>query len=794
MEKKSIFMQEGPPFMSNNNFHSGTALISFIKSTFQKFYELQKYDINHTTGSDCHGLPSEMHTMKMLNLKSVEDIKKYGIDNFNEKCKEIILQNEIIWDETFHKLGRDTKEHYRTMDENYMNNVIWAYNKLNEMGLIYKGYKVLPYSYGAQCCLSNFEANENYQKTNTNSIYVKFNTEIGDLLVWTTTPWTLVANQALAINENLTYYVNDQNIISCKPEGKTLPKKWYVNLKYKPIFNYYNISGDIIHADFVKNDETGIVHLCPFFGEDDFDTIGCKNPELCPINSDGTYNKIIPDYEGRLIFDCNKDIINQLKKLGAWYKTKGITHNYPYCPRTNTPLIYKISEEIFVKVSELKEKILKLNEDVIWYPKYLNKQFIDWITNAKDWCISRRRFFGTKIPNTDFVFDCWFESGCSPFAQHEGIGNFIKSDFVYEGLDQYNHYYYTMFVICSALFNESPCKRFLCSGIIMDEKGQKISKSKGNFINPLDIINKYGADAYRLYLLNSPVIKGEQIKFKENDIFKMKSILIQLANAKKLYKEYKHHITCVNKSHIFNEWILNKVISLNIKITNKLRNYELDGCVRLLLKFIEIFCNIYLKYMRIIIKDKNSKYVTSTLLTIKKVFNIFGTTAYPFMPFFNKKVLTYTEYNDYKKNKNLNKSINNIISIISDGNALRAKNKLNLRTVVTEFIIYTNTSLSVFLYNIIKNELNTINLRIIQNDIYKIDMIQNINDEKTKKTQESQDIARMIQMERKKQGFHAKDNITITVYGKNLDIKTIEKIINHNIIYDFSDYLTIHLI
>ena len=875
---KQVIFQEGPPFMSNNNFHSGTALMSFVKSTYQTYYQLNNIGINFTTGSDCHGVPTENYAMKQLKI-TTKDINNYGIDNFNNYCQNSILQYEQDWYNTFLLLGRHVNhtEHYRTMNKSYMDSVIWAFCELYKKDLIYQGSKILPYSYSLESCLSNFEANENYQKINTQSIYVKFHLKENTyILVWTTTPWTLTSNICICYNKNIQYVKfldkNNNYIIASKSycDNKKITNYELIDIinlrqqTYKPLFEYFNSRKffGLYHDNFVTDDinTTGFVHISPFFGESDFNVCIKNNIltsqeiyKLCPIDESGKFKDHIEEFKNKLVFDCNKIIC----KKEFVYEIKQINHEYPYCPRTTTPLIYKVCEGYFVNIQKLKKQILEINNKITWKPSYLNEMFIKWIENGNDWCISRTRFFGTPIPiwkskngnilvvddikkytNSDnyhstnikffkhndilyervnFVLDCWFESGCSPFAQfnypfkNKNIFDDKEylSDFAFEGKDQYNHWYYTMIVLSTALFNKPPVKTLMCSGIILDKSGKKLSKSKGNYKDPKEIIKLFGTDAYRLYLLQSPVVNGEDLNFNEDKIKICNQKLIQLMNSIKFFKEYQILINGTNKIYSelidydnlnwIDKYILNELYVLKLTIDNNFKNYELRKSIIEINKFIDILTNFYIKIKRDDFKGINGISIQNNSLDVLHyIIKIFIIIACPFMPYtceniymqyFNKKQSIFLDnINDinieFMKNNQNEENVKLFNNILKDVRIERTKNKQfsSNRKPINFIKISYNKKYKDFMENqqtikYLINELNILNYEFVIDDIDTYNIYYNFEiDAELENEYFHQQIIRHIQQKRKDMKLHQHDNITIEVllkYDANINIDKI---------------------
>lgn len=620
---------DGPPFCSSANIHFGTIFMGSLKDTFLRYHRMHgKKPLNHT-GNDCHGLPSEYACMKRLGLTTTEEIEKFGKENFINECLSMIKEFAGSWKPVYDRCGRwaDFENVYKTIDTTFMESVWWSFKELHKKGLIYRGYNVMPYSWKLETPLSNFEAGQNYVEIDTNSLYVGFefvNDSSLNFLAWTTTPWTLPSNLALCVNPNalymkctlksgISYIVGEHYVEKLNEKLRFTNVEFYakgsdlVGLEYKPLFKYLETTYHKVLADLYVKDRgdigTGIVHISPSFGDDDCRVcrkagiVNNKNlDELCPIDSTGKFKSVISDYQGMLVFDADKLIIKDLMANGSGILTQNYKHNYPFCDRTNTPLIYRTTASVFVEATKLKDRMIELNKTIKWSkPEIGENKFHNWLEQTRDWCLTRNRTFGTPIPiwesedgqesivigsiqelkdlsgwsepitdlhmnNVDHitiisktsgkvlrripdVFDCWYESGSVPFAKiHYPFENAeyfddkeYLSEFVAEGIDQTRGWFYTLLVLSTALFDKAPFKHCICSGLIMDEHRQKFSKKAGNFIDPMILINKYGSDTLRLYFEKSPLPNAQELYFKESDVNDVAKKLIQYLNGVKFF-------------------------------------------------------------------------------------------------------------------------------------------------------------------------------------------------------------------------------------------------------------------
>lgn len=627
---------DGPPF-ANGLPHYGHLLAGYVKDTVARYQTMNGKVVERKFGWDCHGLPAEMNVEKDLGVSGKKAIEEYGIEKFNNSCKESVLKYVTEWKNYVNRSGRwvDFDGGYKTMNLNYMESILWVFKQLYDKGLLYEDYRVMPYSWKCQTPLSNFETrmDNSYRERADKAITVKFRlttlSEFIDnlnlenpnvyVLAWTTTPWTLPSNLALTINKNFEYVLikKDNNYyILCKTllhkykkelsideEGNfdiitEFTGEKIIGLKYEPLMPYLIDLKEvkestncftIIHGDFVTTEDgTGIVHTAPGFGEDDNNV--CKPlgiPTICPVDDAGCFTDIISDYNGKQVFDANDLIIIKLKEENKWLKTEQYIHNYPHCWRTDTPLIYRAMSSWYVKVSSLKDKLIENNQNINWIPEHIkNGRFGKWLEGARDWSITRNRFWGCPVPvwkstdpkypridvygsldelEKDFgvrptnlhrpyidkltrknpddptgksmmvrvpdVLDCWFESGSMPYAQlhypfenEDYFKNNFPADFIAEGDGQIRGWFYVLLVIAAALFDKNPFKNCMAFGVIVDEEGKKLSKRWRNYVDPNDAFEMYGSDAIRWLMLKSPVLKEEELRISK-DGKDMKEIL-----------------------------------------------------------------------------------------------------------------------------------------------------------------------------------------------------------------------------------------------------------------------------
>ena len=706
--KKLWTFLDGPPFV-NGTPHSGHVLVSYVKDTVIRYKSMEGYYIPRTIGYDCHGLPLEQAAEEKIGINTKDEILEYGIGNYNNVCRDIIKTCSDQWEKCFHRLGRwvDIKKKYKTMDTSFMESEWWAFKKLFEKNLIYKGFKIMPYSYACTTALSNFEANQNYKdvidQTATVSFPIIGNSQFTNtfIIAWTTTPWTLPSNLALCVNPTMIYlkvwdiekkcfYIIAEDLldkvygINKKKPAITIYKiestimgSDLIGLKYEPLFNYFSNEKyfHILGDSFVKNESgTGIVHLAPAFGEDDYrvcleNNIIDKNGDrlICPVDDSGRFTNNVIDYYKRNVKDCDKDIIKDLKIKNRLFSQAPYKHSYPHCWRTDKPLIYKCINCWFINVESIKSELVQNNLQTQWVPNYVKEnRFHNWLENAKDWCVSRSRYWGTPIPiwisddgeeikcigsidelknltgitdindlHREFVdhleipsqmgkgmlkkipdvFDCWYESGlCGlaslhyPFENKEYFENNFPIDFITESLDQTRGWFYTLMVLSTALFNKPAFKNVIVTGLILASDGKKMSKRLKNYTDPMILIDQYGSDPLRLYLISSPVVRAEPYSFQDKGIEQITRKLLPWFNGYKFFVEcYTRYskiypesdINLINNSNnVTDIWIKEKLNDLIGFIRSEMEQYRLYNILDHLLEFIDQLTNWYIKLNR----------------------------------------------------------------------------------------------------------------------------------------------------------------------------------------------------
>ena len=743
---KTFNFMDGPPFATGTP-HYGHIRVGVQKDTVLKFFNMDGYSCLNKIGYDCHGVPIESIANRELNINTLEDLQNVGMEKFNSFCKEKINSFEKSWEPIYLKMGRWANFDivYKTIDKNFMESVWWGFSELYKKDMIYRSYKVTAYSYKLQSPLSNFEASQNYREIDTRSIYVRFKlcSEHNTFIVaWTTTPWTLPSNIALCVNSDLEYdYILDEsdNIyilgkdkhkncnIKMKQILKTVKGSDLVGLRYEPLYDYFASEKYhyIVSDKYVQDSGTtgtDIVHIAPFFGEDDYRV--CKEQNIItdedivnlePVDENCVFNQKIKKYSGRLVFDVETDIIKELKERQIHLKTQQIKHEYPYCYRTDTPLVYKVCKSFYVNVQKIKDRMIELNSETNWVPSNVGTgRFHKWLEGVKDWCISRSRYFGNPIPvwecvtdpndiivigsinqlenivNTkledlhpeyvnnltftkmtdeglktykrvDDIFDCWFESGSVPFAQYhypfenQHIFDDKQSmcDFICEGIDQTRGWFYTLFVLSVALFDKKPAENIMVMGLVLDEHKKKLSKKNQNYTDPTTIIDTYGADSLRLYLLQSTFyeplpFKEDELKIINKDLYQFKNcidFLIEHTTNQKMHNVIFDKNAFQNTQNPMDLWIMQHINQTGFEITNLMRKFDVAKATRKLIDLIEDITNWYLKFNRDRLKGKcgNEEWIVSTSV-FTFIIHKFLVMLTPFAPF-----ITQSQYEKLKK-------------------------------------------------------------------------------------------------------------------------------------------------
>ncbi|MFP3042761.1 isoleucine--tRNA ligase [Treponema primitia] len=749
---------DGPPFATGMP-HFGHFVPSTIKDIIPRYQAMKGKKVERRFGWDCHGLPVENLIEKELGLNSKTDIEKFGVAEFNEACRISVLRYVDEWRRVITRLGRwvDFDNDYKTMDPDYMETIWWVMKSLWEKGLLYEGHYILPYCPRCSTVLSNHELNlGGYKDVHDPAITVRFKVTgivpgspasaqpglngLADgstyLLAWTTTPWTLPSNLALTLGPDIDYVlVQDAgDVLPAHPQRYILAEArlqayykspdeytviWkqkgadLIGIQYEPLFPYFKEAAEqnafrTYPGDFVSTgDGTGIVHTAPGFGEDDARVLkGTGVPVICPIDAECRFTAEVPDYQGIFVKDADKPIMERLKAEGKLVKREQILHAYPHCWRCGHPLIYRAVGSWFVNVEKIKQDMLDANNQIYWVPEHIKAgRFGKWLEGARDWAISRNRYWGNPLPiwkcpdcgkticvgsrkelkelsgveATDLhkhfvdkitipckavpggskdcggtmhripeVLDCWFESGAMPYGQNhypfenkEFFDSHFPADFINEGLDQTRGWFYTLTILAAAIFKKPAFKNCVVSGLVLAADGKKMSKSLKNYTDPMEVVNAFGADALRLFLIHSAVVKADDLRYSDEGVRDvMKSILIPLWNAYSFYVTYAN-IDKVspagapdNPANPLDKWILSAAENLTEKVGAALDAYDLSRAVDPIVEFIDLLNNWYIRRSRRRFwRSENDADKSEAYGTLYDALKTLIAVAAPFMPF-----------------------------------------------------------------------------------------------------------------------------------------------------------------
>ena len=781
-----------------------------LKDIVCKYKTMRGYKIIRKIGWDTHGLPIENHVEKKLGFKTKKDIEEFGIENFNNECRKSVRENESAFTDLTHKMGQfiDTENPYLTYKNDYIETEWWILKKFFEEGLFYEGTKVTPYCPRCGTGLASHEVAQGYKSVDVNTVIVPFKLKDKEeyFLVWTTTPWTLMANVGLCVNPNETYVkvesqgykfilakellskvVGEEATILEEFKGKDLEHTEYEQLL--PFVKVEEKAFFVTCDDYVTmEDGTGIVHIAPAFGEDD-SRVGKEYglPCINPVAADGTYKE--GPWKGTLVFDADLEVIKYLKENDKLFKKQKISHDYPHCWRCDSPLLYYTMPSYYIAVSQFRDKLVEANSKVNWYPDYVGaKRFNNWLENAKDWAVSRTRYWGSPIPYfkcecghvdmigsiselkekaienipEDFdlhkpyidnvhlrcpkcgkpmtripdVLDCWFDSGAMPFAQYhypfenkEFWETQFPADFICEGIDQTRGWFYTLLVISTFVKGCAPYKNVLVNDLLLDAEGKKMSKSRGNIVEPFTAMRENGADTVRFYLpYVSPV--WTPLKF---DIGGLKEVYSKFFNP--LKNTYSFFVTYANidkiDTEMFNveykdleeidKWLLSKYNRLLKYVTESYEEYDLNKVCRALTNFVsEDLSNWYIRRNR-------DRFWESNLTVSKR--SVYQTTYHvlvglsqmiaPIVPYISEEIYqnltgetsvhlsNFPSYDEKLIDASLEEKMDLVRDLISLGRNVREETKIKVRQPISEILLDTKTkSVIGDLATLIKEELN----------------------------------------------------------------------------------------
>lgn len=687
-ESPHYVFYDGPPFATGLP-HYGHIMTSYIKDVVPRYFTMRGYHVPRRWGWDCHGLPVEYEVEKDLGFQSRSDILAHGIGKFNEACRNTVLRYAGEWERIIHRLGRwvDFGNAYKTMDRPYMESVIWCFKRLHERGLTYEGEKVVPYCMRCQTSLSNFEArlDDAFRPRQDPAITVAFRRadRPGEsFLAWTTTPWTLPSNVALAVGPDMEYVALERDgerlwvaaaalgrykALEGLPEVARARGADLVGARYEPLLPYFAATEGafrVLPGEFVDTETgTGVVHLAPAFGEDDNAVCaahGISGPG--PVRDDGTFDERVSDFAGQNIFEANPAISRHLKQAGRLIQHDTYEHNYPHCWRCDSPLIYRAVKSWFVKVTAIKDTMLRANQQINWVPEHIRDgRFGMWLENARDWAVSRARFWGTPVPvwrcdecaavevmgsieelerrsgrpvedlhrpaidqvtwacgacqgtmtRIPDVLDCWFESGAMPHSQQhypfenrQVFEDNFPGDFIVEYVAQTRGWFYTLVVLSSALFEREPFRNVVCHGVLLAEDGRKMSKRLRNYPDPMELVEKYGSDALRVGLLSSAVVRGADARFSRaavHDAVRMYNL--PLWNTVHFFTAYAdidgfEPTGEIQSPSRLDQYLLSETEALRAGLEERMAAYDFPGAYKLVLGHITLLSTWYIRLVR----------------------------------------------------------------------------------------------------------------------------------------------------------------------------------------------------
>ncbi|MDD2483111.1 MAG: isoleucine--tRNA ligase [Candidatus Shapirobacteria bacterium] len=861
---------DGPPFITGMP-HHGHLLSSIAKDIIPRYQTMKGKKVKRVWGWDCHGLPAENKVEEKLGLKSKKDIEQIGVKKYIEECYSYVQNVSQEWPWYIDHIGRwvDIEHAYKTMDLNYMESVMWVFSELYKKGLIYKGRRISLYCPRCSTPLSNFEIamDNSYKDVEDPAISIKFKLKDRDafILAWTTTPWTLPGNLALAINKDEDYVeinINNENIILAKARLESvLANQEYkivkefkgqdlIGLSYEPLYNFFEVTSTdykIYHADFVSmTDGTGIVHIAPGFGEDDSAFGKANNLSVIDhVDDEGKIIDQVTPFAGLFVKKADPLVIDDLKSRNLIFKEEKIKHSYPFCYRCGTPLIYKSQTAWYLNVQSIKDGMKSTNQKINWVPDHIkNGRFGQGIETAPDWCLSRSRYWASPIPvwecdcgqryvpssiadlearsgkkvtnlhkpdidevtikcdkcgqevhRVPEVLDCWFESGSMPYAERhypfenkEQLEKEFPADYIIEYIGQTRGWFYTLHVLSNALFQSESFKNCVVTGTIMGNDGRKMSKLFKNYPDTKMVLQKYGGEAMRLYLMSSVIMVGENMNINEKEIEdKVKFVLLPLWNCLKYLSTYsqmhdwtpdieiKNFELKIKNLNVLDQWIITRTDQFTQEFAQELDKYIIPNAVKLVTPYIEDLSRWYIRQSR----DRFVNGDKEALQTLWQVLVQFTKTAAPLIPFIteyfwqnlvlpfdsNAKESVHLEL--YPETKSIDQQLlDNMLyvrEICEQGNMIRKTNNLSTRQPLLKATVSNSKKIDLDsnLIEIIKNELNVkeVEINLSKNNLTVI-LDTNITPE-LKAEGDARDLIRQIQSLRKENQLSLKDKIKI---------------------------------
>ena len=882
-KKNPYVFYDGPPFATGLP-HYGHILSFVTKDVFPRYWTMKNHRCERKWGWDCHGLPIESICERELKIKQKNEIYEMGLSEFNEFCRSKVLWYANEWKNTVERMGKwiEFDNAYKTMDNSYMETIWFIFKKIYDEGYVYRGKKVLLYCPRCETPLSNFEISmdNSYKDVTEKSVIAKFKLKDSSntyLLAWSTTPWTLIGNVALAVNSEFNYVkirVEDEFLILIKSKLDIINENYEIikefkgedllNKLYKPLYQISAETEKVGHfiidgGENVLSDEgTGIVHMA-IYGEFDYEMINKYDmPIIQHIDEHGKLADGPEDWKGLWFKDVDKEVLDDLNSRNLSYNTEDYQHSYPFCYRCDTPLMYNALDAWFINIQRIKPTLLKTNERINWYPKEISKRYQNIIESAPDWCISRNRFWATAMPiwvcvkcntikvigsvkelqdhaietvpdNLDLhrhivddihlkcsecgnimnripeVFDCWLESGSMPYAaKHYPFENVdwfkhnFPSDFVSEYIGQVRAWFYYMHVISILMFDEIPFKNVVVNGNILAEDGTKMSKSKKNFTDPSLIIERYGADALRIYLLSSQLMRAKDLNFKEEIVKQVyrrfNLLLLNVLNFYSIFEVNNLSIDNTKSENILDKWIIDLVNNLTQDVTQRLDDYDPGEASKLIISFVEELSTWYIKNSRNRFKSELVKEKLEAMNTLAYVLRDLSKILAPITPFISEMIYQKLRENNFVKYEsvhldlwpefdqslsvpNLQAKMNLTKEIVQKSLELREKVKIPLRQPLKK-ITLKGVSLEDEFLELVKKALNVKEVVIKDEDFTELTVKLDIEITKELKLEGiARNLIRNINNHRKKMKLSTKNRINLYLNAEDNEI--LEAISKH---------------
>ena len=894
-ESPTFVFYDGPPFATGLP-HYGHIVASCLKDVIPRFKTMQGFNVPRRWGWDCHGLPIENLVEKELGFQSKKDIVAYGVDKFNEQCRSKVLEYAQDWKSYIRRLGRwvDMDNDYKTMDLGFMESVWWVFKELWNKGLVYEGYKSMHICPRCETTLSHSEVAEGYKTIKDLSVIAKFTlTDSPDthFLAWTTTPWTLPGNVALAINPEINYdlvqweggkyivaSVLVEKVFSDKPYTvlqHSIDIQSYIGKTYLPLFPFFqdkNLKNSeqlytIQAASFVTDtDGTGVVHIAPAFGEDDY-RLGLEKdlPFIQHVGMDGRFTADVTDWAGQLVKSkddhqaADVEIIKYLASKQLLFSKEKYEHSYPHCWRCDTPLLNYAKSSWFVKVTQVKDTLLDNNSKTYWFPTHLKEgRAGQWLEGARDWAISRERFWASVMPvwkcdhcdtvevigslaelkersgqevndlhkhivdlivfpcscggqmnRIPEVLDTWFDSGSMPFAQNHYLGKPLEdfdpeggvnfpADFIAEGVDQTRCWFYYLNVISSAFVGKQAFKNVLVNGIVLAEDGQKMSKRLQNYPDPMAVMNEYGADALRFYLMSSPIVKSEDLNFSEKEVREVYSKVVNTFwNVFTFYSMYfptPEQFEGYDMSTVrdpLDRWALSRLELTVQEMTERLESYDLSAATRIVSEFITELSQWYVRRIRDRIKDESADSRIDAGATLFFILRETAKLLAPLCPFMADEVYrglgpwsakkpsvhleTWPAFSPELVHRENIEQMETVRILIERALSVRSKAGIKVRQPLNTLYI-TKTSIDSDLYYLLSEEVNVKRIELVEqlpagstiessDDSHYSVVLDTLITEELREEGLLRDIVRQINALRKDKGLTIQDRVVVTIHA-----------------------------